>query len=171
LSYPILITLSIDPNIMSLAELKKLCQKKVVVCQGCRQEYSSNVNHTYCDLCEDIKQEIFLKTMMDDTWEKFVILITYRIDYIDHAKSCKKNKAAKQYQIEKTTLKFDLLTNINSHNISASGEFILDNESQKYFENYCKDDTTLCRCGHKIVYTIISARVEKDESSYRLIKN
>lgn len=146
--------------------LDKLCEKKKLICQGCKQEYESNVNHVLCEVCDDIKREVFCRIMMEHTWEKFEVSITYKIDYTNHSMICKNSNKITNKEIL-TTFKFELLKEINSHNISESGRIIIDDYVIKYLGKYCKDFDTVCKCGQKRICTIVSAIIEKVTFVYK----
>jgi len=128
-------------------------------CQGCNQKYESNINPVLCKICSSLKQEIFLKTVMASTWEKFKVHITYRIHYTDHNALCKNyDQLEKEKDIE-STLEFELLKKFKSTNIDSNGNFIVDDYTRKHCIKYCKDPDTICKCGQKRLYTIVSASI------------
>ena len=147
---------------MTSISLNQLFAKKKCICKGCEKEYESNTNMKYCDICEDIQQEIMLKTVMLNTWSKLYMLVTYKVKISKHDINCKKcdpnnNEIQKFY----TTLKLPLLRKFKSHCIGPTGEIISPIMSE-YLHKYCKDDDTLCRCDRKRTYTIVNMKIVMD---------
>lgn len=146
-------------SVIQIGSLDRLFVKKACTCEGCGQKYESNTNFRQCEICEDICQEILLKTVMRNTWYKLFMVVTYKVKILCHDLNCKKYDPNEKVTKFYTTLKLPLLKKFKSHFIGSNGE-ITCHLLGEYIQKYCKDDDILCRCGKRRIYTIVKMKAE-----------
>ena len=147
---------------VQIGALDRLFEKKICICEGCDQRYKSNINHRHCRICENICQEIYIKTVMKNTWTKLFMIVRYKVKTLCHDLNCKYYDSDERITKFYTNLRLPLLKKFKSQFIGSDGEitcYLLG----EYLQRYCKDDDVLCNCGKRTVYSIVKMYVEMDD--------